>query len=422
MPEGHRPEAEKVIDAIKIGSPVVKDIARNVDTSRKSPAWDDKKITEHHAIIPTSKVPLSGALSEKEQRIYDLICIRYLLQFLPEYEYEQTIVEFAASDEIFKASGRHVLNLGWMGWDKGEDDTKEKEDDDKNSTFPLVAVGEIGNVAPMTEEKTTTPPKRFTYDSLLAAMIGTPATQENTIKLLFDRGFFEKQKKQIISTALGRGLIDILNSGSAAAAALAKPDITALWEQSMTRIEAGELKLESFLSEVGSFVRGIVSEPLTIGEIPGALKLKNCLNDECGGYLSHIEKDKNKFFICSTCSTIYSDRNGEPVAKTQKAADGEIVEADCPLNCGKKARQFDGQYGKYWRCFCSPGTTFKDAGGKPVVREERPKSKCPVRGCKGQAEQIPKKDGGKFWKCGTCGNTFNDENGKPVLKKKKEAS
>ena len=443
MPEGHRIEAEKVIDAIKIGSPAVKDIIKNVDATQKSPAWDDSKITEHHAIIPTSKVPLTGALTEKEQKIYDLICIRYLLQFLPEYEYEQTIIEFMAADETFKASGRHVLNLGWMGWEKEEDEAKEKAENG-NPTLPHVTAGDTGDIAPITEAKATIPPKRFAYDSLLAAMngihafvddkeirkqlkeidgIGTPATQENIIKLLFDRKFIEKQKKQVISTPLGRGLIDVLNSGTAAT--LVKPDITALWEQSMTRIETGELELEAFTSDVASFVKVIVSEALAIGEIAGTDRLKRCLNGGCGGYLAHIEKkDKGKFFVCSNCKAIFSDRNGEPVAGTVKPeGEAEVIEADCPLGCGKSARQFTGQYGKYWRCFCSPDKTFKDDDGKPTVRQERKHAKCPVKGCKGKAEQIPKKDGGRFWKCNAYGNTFsNDENDMPILRKKEGKS
>ena len=440
MPENHRHEAGRIIDAIRIVSPaVMQDIARNADISRKSTAWDDSKVTEHHAIIPTFRVPLPEVLSENEQKIYDLICIRYLLQFLPEYEYEQTVVEFIASDELFRATGRYVLNPGWMGWDIIDDDTKGNEEgNDSSSTIPHVVVGETGNAAPITEEKTTTPPKRFTYDSLLAAMngiyafvedkdirnqlkeidgIGTPATQENIIKLLFDRKFLEKQKKQIISTPLGRGLVDILNSETAAE--LVKPDITAIWEQSMSKIEAGELELKVFLSEVSSFVRSIVSSPLNIVEILGVNKLKNCLNAECNGYLKHFEKEKNRFFVCPVCNTIYNDRNGEPLKRIK--TEGEIIEADCPLGCGRKARQFSGQYGKFWRCFCSE-TIFKDVDGHPVVnvKIERPKAKCPFKGCKGKAEQIPRKDGGKFWKCNICGNTFSDDNDKPVVKSQKK--
>jgi hypothetical protein len=79
-----------------------------------------------------------------------------------------------------------------------------------------------------------------------------------------------------------------------------------------------------------------------------------------------------------------------------------------------------GQYGFFWKCDCSPDLTFKDVDGKPVVREERPKAKCPVKKCKGTAEQYKaKSDGRLFWKCGTCGNLFDDADGKPVVREKK---
>jgi transposase-like protein len=195
----------------------------------------------------------------------------------------------------------------------------------------------------------------------------------------------------------------------------------------MTLIEKGELELDDFVSEVAAMVGDIVKAPFIVPEISGLARRKKCLTEGCNGYLRHITKAKGtsgsrSFFACSVCGRTFSDLNGEPVAKRQSEGD-ERVEADCPCGCGKKARRLKGQYGFFWKCDCSPDQTFRDIDGKPALREERPKAKCPVKGCKGVAAQFKtKNDGRLFWKCSTCGNTFDDSDGKPVIREKKGRS
>jgi hypothetical protein len=100
-----------------------------------------------------------------------------------------------------------------------------------------------------------------------------------------------------------------------------------------------------------------------------------------------------------------------------------VIEADCPLGCGKKARRFEGKYGLFWKCFCSPNVKFKDVDGKPVVPEERTptvSAKCPVKQCKGTAVRYTaKSDDRPFWKCETCKNFFDDADGKPVVRERR---
>jgi DNA topoisomerase-3 len=281
---------------------------KDVDVTRKSPAWDDSRITEHHAIIPTARIPLENALSENERKIYELICARYALQFLPDHEYRETTVEFEAAGERFKTSGREVSVPGWKGSGNSENYEKDEDDsEDEARSFPTVVVGESGPVIPRVEEKMTTPPKRFSYDTLIAAMnnihlyvedldirkqlkeldgIGTSATQEHVVSLLFERGYIEKRKKsrgsaQIFSTPAGQTLIGILNAGKAAA--LVKPELTALWERKMTLIEKGELELDAFVSEVAAMVGEIVKAPLPIPEISELPRRKKCLTEGCNG-------------------------------------------------------------------------------------------------------------------------------------------
>jgi DNA topoisomerase-3 len=369
----------------------------NVDLSRKSPAWNDAKITEHHALIPTAKAPQSGALSEKERKIYELVCSRYVLQFLPDYEYEETVVEFEAGGEVFRTTGRTVINLGWQGWDikdeREKEASQEQNGDERGeaSILPAVREGETGMVQASAIEKKTTPPKPYTYHSLLAAMngihasvndpqiraklkelqgIGTEATQEGVISTLFERGYVEKRKKQIVSTELGRLLVDLLKDGKGSV--LVTPDMTALWEQRMDEIQGGA-SLESFVAEVVDMAREIVSGSLNIPpDIPG------------------LERKKETARV--------------------------IIEAPCPLDCGNNARRFEGKFGLFWKCECSPDITFKDVNGSPVVREARIEVACPAQGCKGSAVRFTsKKDGRPFWKCAKCGQFFDDVDGKPAV-------
>jgi DNA topoisomerase-3 len=167
IPEGHRAEAPKILQAIEAGCSGLRGILKEADVTRKSPAWDDSRVTEHHAILPTIRVPLENALSENERKIYDLICTRYVLQFLPDHEYRETTIEFEAAEERFKASGREVVVPGWKG--NGENSEDDEGSSDDGSPFPAVVVGESGPVIPRLEEKMTAPPKRFTYDTLIAA-------------------------------------------------------------------------------------------------------------------------------------------------------------------------------------------------------------------------------------------------------------
>jgi DNA topoisomerase-3 len=409
IPEGHFAEAGKIIGAIRSGCPSLSDMLGGADLSRKSPAWDDSRITEHHAVIPTAKAPTDGALTEAERKIYGLVCARYVLQFLGDCEYEETAAEFEVNGEKFIAYGRTVINLGWQGWDKRDEtcghgkephgeEAEEKDGGGKRETqvLPQVYKGESGVIRASAEEHAARPPEPYTYHALIGAMnsihtfvkdpdirrklkevngIGTAATREAVISTLFARGYIEKRKKAIQPTELGRLLIRLLSGGKAEV--MTRPDMSALWEQKMDGIEDGCVSLESFVAEVAGMVREILSGSLNIPpDIP-------CL-------------------------------------ERRKKPDGEIIEAPCPAGCGSNARRFSGKYGFFWKCSCSPGVTFKDADGVPAVREARVEIPCPAGGCKGKAIRfVSKKDGRLFWKCGACGNFFGDLDGKLALRREK---
>jgi DNA topoisomerase-3 len=450
LPEGQFAQAQLVLDAIASGCPNFRDILRQADPSRKSPAWNDSKIAEHHAIVPTAKVPLANTLDDIQRKVYELVATRYAVQFLADCEYEQTTVSITAGGEDFVATGRVVLVGGWTLWEKEEEDTektKRKEDDANAKELPSVEEGEGGPFETSVEEKKTAPPKRFTYETLLAAMngihayvsdpaikkilreldgIGTAATQEGIIKKLFDpkRNYLEKQKKNIVSTPLGRALVDLLNAAGRGAA-LVKPDLTALWEKKLSAVEAGELPLAEFVSEVSSMVTDIVRDSdVTVPELEGVAKGgrtspaeasdKKCLKEGCGGFLRLVRRKdgSGSFFSCPECKSTYSvGEDGAPVPKLPP------VEEGCPA-CDGKAQRKSGPYGVYWAC-PKCGNKFNDVDGRPVVKEKKEKfaeAACPVKKCKGTAVRYPSKykEGSYYWKCRVCGNTFNDIEGKPV--------
>jgi DNA topoisomerase-3 len=461
LPEGHHAQAPLILDAITAGCPNLRDLLRQTVPKKKSSAWNDSKITEHHAIIPTTKVPLADALNDIQRKVYDLIAIRYALQFLPDYEYEQTTVMITAGGEDYKAIGRTVTADGWLLWEKDdESDTggKHKDDADKadeSNELPPVEEGEGGKIETSVKEKKTSPPKRFTYETLLAAMngihayvsdpeikkmlkeldgIGTAATQESIIKKLFDskRNYLEKQKKSIVSTPLGRALIDLL-SATKQGVALVKPDLTALWERKLSLIESGEIPLEKFVTEVSSMVSEFVQDSdVVVPELEGVEKgsktsrseetEKECLKEGCEGFLRllHRKDGSGSFFSCPKCKATYNvGEDGNPVPKTP------VVEEDCPTpGCGGKAQRKNGQYGVYWTC-PKCGNKFNDIDGKPVVKEKKdkwPETDCPVKKCKGKAVRYPSKfkEDSFYWKCHTCGNSFDDVDGVPVIKSGKK--
>jgi DNA topoisomerase-3 len=128
IPEEHFAEAAKVISAVCVRCSNISGMLGGIDVNKKSSAWDDGKLTEHHAIIPTTRAPAAGVFSDIERKIYGLICSRYVLQFLPDYEYEETLVKFSVSGEMFQRTGRTVVNIGWQGWENSE--TEKREDGD----------------------------------------------------------------------------------------------------------------------------------------------------------------------------------------------------------------------------------------------------------------------------------------------------
>lgn len=287
LPEEHFGQGREVLSAIAFRAPRLAEACAAADVKRRSKAWDDAKVTAHHAIIPSS-TQVGVSLTGSDLALYELIAERYIQQFLPPFEYLQTKVAFAAAGETFVARGRQMLALGWRVLakkDQAEKDDGDDHDDNENASLPPLIEGqELHCSTTKVVEKRTKPPKAFTDASLIAAMcnvakfvsdpkarkilqdtdgIGTPATRAAIIETLFERRFVERTKKQIRSTPIGRALIDALPSVATT------PDMTAVWESALRRIHDGELPLDRFLAVVTQQLGELVLQ----GKAQGALRL-----------------------------------------------------------------------------------------------------------------------------------------------------
>jgi DNA topoisomerase-3 len=256
LPEGHLAQASEIVRAIASIEPKLAGVAAGADLSLRSRAWNDAKVTAHHALIPTPRSTSGQPLTANERAVYNLIARRYLGQFFPPLEYFQLDAEITVAGQRFTAKGRQPIAVGWKrlldpsaerGDQAGQDDGPSNEDDvNPEAPLPPLQPGQAIRIAKtLTVAKKTKPPRRFTAAALVQAMtgiakyvsnpqikallretdgIGTPATQASIIQTLFERRFIEEQKKQIVSTATARSLIAALPDVAT------QPDMTALWE------------------------------------------------------------------------------------------------------------------------------------------------------------------------------------------------
>ena len=328
LPEGHLPQAPDVVRAIAGVDPQLAAAAAAADLTIRSRAWNDSKVTAHHAVIPTPRSAPGQQLSPNERNVYNLIARRYLAQFFPPHEFHQLDAELVVAGERFVAKGRQPISQGWRRLydsptDRDEGDSKEgdaatqpDDDVDPHSPIPPLQPGQVVRLAKTkTIEKKTKPPRRFTSASLVQAMtgiaryvsdpkikallretdgIGTPATQANIIQTLFDRHYIEEQKRQIVSTPTARALIRALPDVAT------QPDMTALWEATLRKVQDRQAPLDGFLNAVQTKLAELVARAKTGGplNLPGA-ETRPCPAQGCGGSLRQRTSKNGAFWACS---------------------------------------------------------------------------------------------------------------------------
>lgn len=320
LPEGHLAEAHAVARAIASVEPRLAPAAAGADLTLRSRAWNDVKVTAHHAVIPTPRSALSGTLDVDERNVYGLIARRYLAQFYPPHEFDQLDVQLSVAGERLSAKGRHQVLPGWRqlldDQAAGEHDAAGGDDENHvDVALPALVDGQaIRADAARAIEKKTIPPRRFTSATLVQAMtgisrfvtnpqikqllretdgIGTPATQAQIIQTLFDRHYIEETNRQIVSTSTGRALIRALPDVAT------QPDMTALWEATLRKVHEGRAALDGFLTAVERQLAELITRARAAGalQLPGA-ELRPCPSG-CGGSLRRRAGKSGAFWACS---------------------------------------------------------------------------------------------------------------------------
>ncbi len=249
-------------------------LAGKLPKSKK--VFDNSKVTDHHAIIPTNVDPASVFLTREEKLVYDIIAKRFIAAFYPDCEFSTTTVMAKVNEYEFKASGKEILKDGWrVIYNKEKTqapDDKEKDDDD-NGIMPTFVEGESGPHEPSLLKKTTQPPKNYTEGTLLRAMetagkfvdddelrdamkengIGRPSTRAAIIETLHKRHYINKQRKSLVATEAGIQLIDTIKEEL-----LKSAKLTGLWENKLRKIERGEFSAQQFIDELKVLVNDIV--------------------------------------------------------------------------------------------------------------------------------------------------------------------
>jgi DNA topoisomerase-3 len=341
LPESQHADAPRVLEAIKHVYPDVAPLVDGADPKVKSKTWDDSKITAHHGIIPTMHKGSMAGLSEKERNIYDLIVRAYLAQFYPQHEYLATTVALDVAGERFEAGGKVVTRNGWRDvYAEAEEEAEgDAEAEGDGQALPSMKNGDAVSCVKATRmDAKTKAPSRFTEGTLTRAMenihkyvtdpehkkllrdgdgIGTSATRASIISELKRREFLEVKGKQIISTTLGRSMIDALPE------VVKSPVLTALYERMLLAIEQGTSDVDSFIAKQEAFIREQVAKAndgavkiAGAKEAPKVSEIHKCM--ACGkGLVRRAGKNKpgTFFWSCSgypTCSQTYPDAKGKP--------------------------------------------------------------------------------------------------------------
>ncbi|QIE95989.1 DNA topoisomerase III [Pantoea stewartii] len=270
LPDEHFAGRHAVLNAIQVHQPDLTSPAE-FDADRKNRCWDDKKVDAHHAIIPTARAS-AVRLNDNEQQVYGLIARQYLMQFCPDAMFRKCTIELDIAGGKFVAKARFLAEAGWralLG-------SKERDEENDGMPLPVVAEGDVllcehGEVL----AKQTQPPRHFTDATLLSAMtgiarfvqdkelkkvlratdgLGTEATRAGIIELLFRRSFLQKKGRYIHSTDTGKALIHSLPDLAA------RPDMTAQWESTLTRISEKACRYDEFMQPLVHTLSGLIHQ------------------------------------------------------------------------------------------------------------------------------------------------------------------
>ena len=304
---------------------------------------DDKKVSDHHAIIPTEQFVQLDHMTNEERKIYDMVVRRFLSVLYSPFEYEQTSMEGKAAGQSFVASGKTVVCAGWkeVYEDNFQEDEETEEEKLKDQKLPVFEKGQKLRITQvhMNSGKTKAP-ARFTEATLLAAMenpvkylstkdkqaaktlgetggLGTVATRADIIEKLFHSFMMEKKGNEIYLTSKAKQLLELVPED------LKKPELTASWEMELAKIAKGAHKEQVFIKDIESYTKELIQD---IKTSDGTFRHDNLTNTKCphcGKRMLSVKGKNSRMLVCQDRECGYR----ETIARTSNAR--------CP-NCHKK--------------------------------------------------------------------------------------
>ncbi len=272
------PKCKGILDSLRPYASLMEPI-RGERLRKSKKVFDNSKVTDHHAIIPTGQ-PVPTGLSIDEKHAFHTIALRFISVFFPDCLFEQTQVKAHAGKTQFKASGKVITDPGWKRvYDSGKkqpapaEETLDKKDGDDDSVLPVFEKGESGTHSPRLAKKTSQPPKYYTEGTLLKAMetagstvddeelreslkangIGRPSTRAAIIEILYKRGYIKKERKSLRATQAGIDLIGMVKEEL-----LKSAKLTGIWEGRLRDIERGSYSAAEFIARQKEMISEIV--------------------------------------------------------------------------------------------------------------------------------------------------------------------
>lgn len=382
LPESQRGDASSIFQALMRSDQRFSGIVAGADVQQKCRAFNDSKVTAHHAIIPTSEVVDTNKMNEAEANIYDAIRRYYMAQFYAPCTFEKTEIVASCEKHCFIARGKVPKQEGWKiifaGIDEGSTDDEKDDKDDAEAVLPPIREGEPASVRKVKlNEKMTRPPPRFTEATLLGAMeniarfvdepkfkqilketagLGTPATRAATIQGAVDKGYLVRKKKVVESTDKARAMVAIVPK------MVRSPGLTAAWEQELEKIATGEIPMTAFNQHITQWVSKMTTQAVADADsitrpdspvAPYFAKLKGptypCF--DCGSEMVRRKSKRGFFWACQSpaCKATHPDNKGKPQKRKQRIEGPQCGECgsvmllrEVPAKGKKKASRFWG--------------------------------------------------------------------------------
>ena len=306
--------------------------------SKSKKVFDNNKVTDHHAIIPTGENPRN--MTSDEAKVFDLVARRFIAAFYPDCLFSTTTVLGESEKVGFKVTGKQILEMGWRLLFAKEPEETGKESEE-NAVLPDFLKGESGPHTPSLKEKWTQPPKLYTEATLLRAMetagkmvdneelrdalkengIGRPSTRAAIIETLFRRNYIRKERKSLIATATGIDLIRTINEDL-----LKSAELTGLWEKKLRQIEKGEFQAKMFIDEMKEMLCTIVNA--VISDTSGQTVTVEEKTEK--GKKKPIKREKNK--QSASKNVVIKVKEGDRCPLCKK---GTVIRGKTALGCSE---------------------------------------------------------------------------------------